>query len=254
MKERKVVELNANSVVEDDVYKRIHTTGVRGLSYENAKELGFFTRISNLLCASHASIMAAYRIYGGVDYLLSEYGGKRNEIAKAMNEFEKAFIKFTNFWTDYYASGSAGIEMGEETEILFRRIMQWAQLPMEWNLGDKQRVEEDDIESAIHIAIGDGKEYIFNTTIVQEDAVDEPKETWCVTKYDTLEHVQKTVEEDMDKASAMMVAKRLSTDDPKNIYTASVVQEIMEHKVQVVPYKAYKENKVVGKLVKQFKQ
>jgi hypothetical protein len=87
------------------------------LDFEKAKKLGFFTRISNLLCAAHASIMAAYRIYGGVDYLLSEFGGRKNEIAREMNVFEKAFTRFINFWTGYYAHGGAGREVNEETEI-----------------------------------------------------------------------------------------------------------------------------------------
>ena len=58
----------------------------------------------------------------------------------------------------------------------------------------------------------------------------------------------------MDKASAMMVAKRLSSDDEKNIYTASRVRDYTEKRVDVTPFKAYKANKVVGKLIKQFKQ
>lgn len=252
MKEKGVIELSASSVVEDDVYKRIHTTGVRGLSYENAKELGFFTRISNLLCASHASIMAAYRIYGGVDYLLSEYGGKRNEIAKAMNEFEKSFIKFTNFWTDYYAHGGAGKEVNEETEMLFRRIMEWAQLPTEWNLGDKQRTEDDALDVALRIDT-DERQYTFFQTSYDVETIGDAKESWCVTKYDTKEHRQTTVEENTDKASAMMVAKRLSAEDSDNIYTASMVRDFVERKTEITPYKAYKENKTVGKLTKQLK-
>ena len=59
-----------------------------------------------------------------------------------------------------------------------------------------------------------------------------------------------TVEENMDKASAMMVAKRLSSEDSDNIYTASRVREYMERKTDIVPFKAYKENQVVGSLTK----
>ena len=110
MEEKSVIELNDSSVVENDVIKRIRTTGIKGLDIARAKELGFFTRISNLLCATHASVMAAYRIYGGVDYLLSEFGGRKNEIAREMNVFEKALTRFINFWTGYYAHGGAGRE------------------------------------------------------------------------------------------------------------------------------------------------
>lgn len=253
MKELGVIELKESSVVEDDVYKRIHTTGVKGLSYENAKELGFFTRISNLLCASHASIMAAYRIYGGVDYLLSEYGGRKNEISREMNIFEKAFSRFVSFWTDYYAHGGAGREVNDETEMLFRRIMEWAQLPMEWNLGDPQRVEDNDLSVALRINSED-KQYTFHQTCFGEETIGDAKESWCVTRYDTKEHRQTTVDENMDKASAMMVAKRLSSEDSENIYTASVVREYVERKTDITPYRAYKANETVGNLTKQFKQ
>lgn len=248
--EQGFVELKESSVIEDDVEKRIRTTGVRGLDFEKAKELGFFTRISNLLCATHASIMAAYRIYGGVDYLLTNFGGRKNEIAREMGVFEKSFTRFVNFWTSYYAHGGAGIEVNEETEVLFRRIMDWAQLPMKWELGDKQRVEDEGLDVAIRINLDNGKQYTFKTTTLKEDIVGDDEETWCVTKYDTKEHKQTTVEENMDKASAMMVAKRLSSEDCDNIYTASRVREYMERKTEIVPFKAYKENQVVGSLTK----
>lgn len=250
--EQGVIELNGSSVVADDVEKKIRTTGVRGLDFEKAKELGFFTRISNLLCAAHASIMAAYRIYGGVDYLLSEFGGRKNEIAREMNVFEKAFTRFVNFWTDYYAHGDAVREVNEETETLFRRIMEWAQLPMAWNLGDPQRVEDNGLDVAIRIDTDD-KQYTFQKTVLDGDMVGESEESWCVTKYDTKEHVQTSIEEGMDKASAMMVAKRLSQEDVENIYTASVVRTYMERKTEVTPFKAYKANETVGRLMKQFK-
>ena len=250
--EQGVIELNGASVVEDDIEKKIRTVGVRGLDFKKAKELGFFARISNLLCAAHASIMAAYRIYGGVDYLLSEFGGRKNEIAREMNVFEKAFTRFVNFWTDYYAHGDAVREVNEETETLFRRIMEWAQLPMAWNLGDPQRVEDNGIDVAIRINT-DEKQYTFRQTVLDGDIVGESEESWCVTKYDTKEHVQTSIEEGMDKASAMMVAKRLSQEDAENIYTASVVRTYMERKTEVTPFKAYKANETVGRLMKQFK-
>ena len=249
MEEKGFLELGESSVIADDVQKKIRTVGVRGLDFEKAKELGFFQRISNLLCAAHASIMAAYRIYGGVDYLLSEFGGRKNEIAREMNLFEKAFTRFINFWTSYYAHGGAGKEVNEETEVLFRRIMEWAQLPMEWNLGDKQRTDDDGLDVAIRMNVGD-KQYTFRKTLLGGNIVGEAHETWCVTKYDTLEHKQTTVEEDMDKASAMMIAKRLSAEDTQNIYTASIVRDYMERKTDVTPFKAYKANETVGRLTK----
>ena len=249
MKEKSVIELPESSVVEADVTKRIRTTGVKGLSFENAKELGFFTRISNLLCVCHATIMASYRIYCGVSSLLNDFNAKRNDIAKEMNLFEKSFGRFTDFWTGYYAHGNSGVEVNEETEVLFRRIMEWAQLPMEWNLGDEQRVDTKDIDFAIRANIND-KQYTFYKTEVECEQVGEYNESWCVTKYDMASHEQTTVEENMDKASAMMVAKRLSSEDAKNIYTASMVHEYIEKKMDVTPYKAYKGNETIGRITK----
>ena len=248
-KEKGIIEIRESVDVEKDVAKRIRTTGVKGLDFEKAKELGFFTRISNLLCVTHAAIMAANRVYGGVDYLLSEFGGRRNDIAKAMSDYERAFEKFINFWTSYYAHGDAGKEVNEETETLYRRIMEWAQLPFEWNLGDQQRVEDNGLDVSIRVEAND-KEYSFHTTVLDDETIGDVKESWCVTKYDTREHSQKCVEDNMDKASAMMVAKRLSTDDPTNIYTASVVQERMKKETVITPYKAYKGNETVGRLMK----
>ena len=242
------IELVGGVEIAEDIKKKIKAVGVRGMDMEKAKELGFFTRISNLLCASHASITAAYRIYGQVDYLLSEFGGRKNDIAKAMGDFEKAFTRFINFWTVYYASGEAGKEMNEETENLYHRIMEWAQLPEQWGLGDQQRMEEkSDVAIKVYIDETD-KELYFHSTNVSTEMVGDAEESWCVTKYDIKEHKQTTVNTDMDKASAMMVAKRLSDEDPDNIYTASVVQDIMERKTEVTPFKAFKANQTIGKL------
>lgn len=247
--EQGIIELNGSSVVAEDVEKRLKTTGIKGLDFEKAKELGFFTRISNLLCATHASVMAAYRIYGGVDYLLSEFGGRKNEIAREMNMFDKAFDRFVKFWTEYYAHGDAVSEVNEETETLFRRIMEWSQLPYQWNLGEPQRIEDNSTNVAIRMNVGD-KQYTFRKTEMGGDIVGEIKETWCVTKYDTKEHKQTTVEKDMDKASAMMVAKRMSADDSENIYTASMVRDYTERKTDITPFKAYKGNETIGRLTK----
>lgn len=252
MEEKRYLELKAASVVEQDVVKRIKTTGVRGLDFEKAKELGFFMRISNLLCVAHASIMAAYRIYGGVDYLLSEFGGRRNEIAREMNTFDRAVERFIRFWTMYYAHGEAGKEVNEETEILFRRIMEWAQLPYEWHLGDKQRVEDDGVDVALRMEV-DGKEYTFRVTSLNDETIGQGDESWCVTKYDLKAHKQTTVETDMDKPSALMVAKRMSDEDKENIYTACMVREEMVRSTVITPFKAFRANETIGRITKQKK-
>ena len=112
------IELVGSVEVAEDIAAKVRTIGVRGLDLEKAKELGVFQRISLLLCAAHSSIMAAYRIYGGVDYLLSELGATRHDIKREMNNFEKSIDRFVNFWTGYYANGQASIEMNEEVENL----------------------------------------------------------------------------------------------------------------------------------------
>lgn len=243
------IELVGSVEIAKDVERKIRNTGVRGMDMQKAKELGFFDRISNLLCACHATVVAAYHIYGYVDYMLTDYGARKNDIAKSMNDYERAFDKFMRFWTDYYAHGVAGEEVNNESEGLYHRIMEWAQLPEKWTLGDKQRIDDD---SDVAIKIGneeDGYLY-FHKTVTDKEEVGESKESWCVTKYEPNEYRQTTVNTDMDKASAMMVAKRLSEEDPKNIYTASIVRKCSETHTTVTPFKAFQNNATIGKITK----
>lgn len=167
-----------------------------------------------------------------------------------MNIFEKAFDRFIKFWTDYYAHADAGVEVNEETETLFRHVMEWAQLPYEWELGDPQRVDDDSADVALHMNVDD-REYTFRVTTTREETIGEGEESWCVTKYDRKEHKQATVETNMDKASALMVAKRMSADDKDNIYTASMVREQMVRQTVVTPFKAFRANETIGHLIKQ---
>lgn len=90
-----------------DIQHRIKTTGVRGLSLEKAQELGLFQRIANLLCVMHASFIAANHVYGSVVYIVSMMNARKNEIAREMNLFEKAYERFMKFWTGYYAKGKS---------------------------------------------------------------------------------------------------------------------------------------------------
>ena len=251
MEENSVIELEDASVIVSDVEKRIRTTGVKGLDFNKARELGMFQRIANLLCASHASIVAAYRIYGGAAKIMNDFGARRLDISKAMSDFEKAFMKFTDFWTGYYASGQSGIEINNDTENLYRHIMQWAQLPFSWSLGDEQRTPDESVDIAIRLDIGD-KQLTFRRTVIDEQ-VAESSESWCVTKYDIHKKKQTIVEDNMDKASAMMVAKRMSADDDTAVYTASMVQRANKFETSVLPYKSYHMNGTVGKLTKQFR-
>ena len=191
--------------------------------------------------------MAAYRIYGGASSVMNDFGARKNVIAKAMGDFEKSFMKFVAFWTDYYASGTSGMEVNMETENLYHRIMDWAQLPEQWQLGDGQRTENDS-DIAIRVD-ADGKTVYFKRTTVSVEESDCRGESWCVTKYDVCRAVQETVNTGMDKASAMMVAKRLSEEDAQHIYTASVINTVEEKKEVLIPLKVYEKGQTIGKLV-----
>lgn len=246
---KECLELVGNVVVSDGVEKKVRTVGVRGLDIEKAKELGVFNRISLLICAAHTSIMAAYRIYGGVDYLMQEAGARRHEISREMNSFEKSVDRFVSFWSGYYASGQSAIDMNDEVETLYHNIMSWAQLPESWQLGDAQHTEVSK-EVAIKISRKDERDLFFHKSVVDSELLEDVKESWCVTKYDERTKEHTTCEAGMDKASAMMVAKRMSAEDASAIYTASVVNEFVEKRTEVTPYKCYKSNETVGKLKK----
>lgn len=231
--------------IEPDVQERIRRVGVKGLNIEKAKELGVFNRISNLLCAMHVSIMAAYRIYGKAVAVIDLFGGRKNEISREMGLYEKAYDRFVGFWTGYYAHEKAGIEVGGETEALYHQIMYWAQLPEAWDLGDEQRLK-DDVDVTIKVVRPNNSDLLFRRSVVEVESLGDTQESWCVTKFDEKALTQETVNTNMDKASALMVAKRLSNEDPDCIYTACMVQEIRERRVEVVPFKAFKENKTTG--------
>ena len=66
MKHENKIDIIGGVEVAEDIKHRVQTTGVRGLDIEKATELGVFQRIANLLCVTHASVIAAYRIYGEI--------------------------------------------------------------------------------------------------------------------------------------------------------------------------------------------
>lgn len=240
------IKLVGGVEISKDVFERVKTVGVRGLDFEKAKELGLFQRISYSLCAVHAAISAAYRIYADVDYLLSEFRGRKNEIARAMNAFEKAYDKFFSFWTDFYADDKSNEDITRETESLFRSIMRWAQLPLYWQLGDEQRTSGSE-EIEVVVECDDDSTINFHRCVVETEQLDEPVETWCVTKYSHVTLEQESVNIGMDKASAMMSAKRLSANDNENFYTASKVFTVTEKRSEVIPFKVFKNGDTVGK-------
>lgn len=232
---------------EEDIKNKVKTVGVKGLDTEKAKEFGVFQRISNLLCATHSTIMAAYRIYGGVDYLIDQLSARKNEIAKEMNAFDKAFEHFTKFWTNYYAHGTSEKEVNFETERLYHKIMKWMQMPERWQIGDKQRTEsEQDICMAVNLP--DNRVFCFFKTNENQEIINEPSETWGVFCYNPHDNKQIVVEKNIDKASAFMVAKRLSDENKECIYSVSVLRDVVEKRTEIIPVRAYRANETIGKI------
>ena len=255
MREEQVIEMKVSEVALRQVMNRVTQAHVRGLSVEKAKELGIFQRMSLLLCGMHSLNAAAYRIYGGVDYLLEILGAdKKHEIRVACGAFQRAFDDFINFWSRYYNGGSAQVEMNGEVEELYHQFMRWAQLPESWALGDPQNVADETESMLVVREDSSDRELKFYRSTLSSDVIGDIKESWMVTRYNRRMRKQVSEGEDMDKASAQMVAKRLSAEDPDNIYTASCVREYDQHVEEVLPMKAYKANKVIGDIRKVLKK
>jgi len=253
MKKYETIELVGKAEIEDDVRKRIATTGVRGLSMENAQKLGFFKRVSLLLSAMHLTMMAGDRIFNQVETMLEDFGMRRNDIAKACKDFDKSCERFLAFWTDYYSKDESNIEMAGDIDELHRNILRWATLPFNWFVGEPQFVEENDLETSIVIDREDSNRILRLSKSVIDENIDRCDESWCVTKFDVEEKNQKCVYSNMDKASALMSAKRLSADDEDNLYTASQILDITKREKVITPVKVFKSNETIGKISKKIK-
>lgn len=246
MEKEMIITSELDNVVEYEkgVSTAVKVAGVKGLSHEKAMELGYYDRISNLLALLTASLGAAYRVYGHIDALLTAFGVKRHEIKKNCTTFEEAWEKFLNFWgcNGYFEKERAG-DMEKDIDELYRLLMRFGRLPIEWGLGDEQRVEKAPV--ALRIDDGDRWLNLFKTVLTRE-FIGEPEKQWCVTKFDENTRRQDSVYTGMEKADAMMVAKRLSAEDPKNIYSASVLTEFTEKRTEIMPMHAYRNNVEVG--------
>ena len=243
------MELVGSVEIADDVQNKVKTVGVRGLNFEKAKELGVFQRIGNLLSVMHATLSASNMIYGHASSLMDDLHGRRNEIAREMNMFEKSYERFLNFWTSYYANGASGREVRHETDVLYHRIMDWAQIPERWQLGEPQRTDSDsEIAIRIHSELDD-RVYTFRNSSI-DVSTEEQKESWGVLCYDTQADKQTAIYTDIDKASALMVAKRMSKEDSNCIFTAATLRDVTEKRTDVIPFKAFRNNIAVGDITK----
>lgn len=245
-----IIEINGVDVAKD-VRSKIENIGVKGLDFNKAMELGIFSRIGTVLSVTHTTIMSAMIIYGYIDHLFDLLHARKNEISREMNTLEKAWDRFAHFWTDYYMKDANKSEILYQAERLSKQIMRWMQVPDEWKFGDSQR-SSDDIDVAIKIPQGDDV-YTFRTTNVNKEILSE-EESWCVMMYNTSDNVQTIVNSDMDKASALMTAKRLSANDTEHIYTAARVRDATERFTEITPIKAFKGNDTIGKINHKFKK
>jgi hypothetical protein len=239
--------------LSEEVAITISKAGIAGLDVEKAEELGAIDRISYMLCLMHACISAAYRVFGQVDWMLNMLHGRKHLISRTCNQFEKDFTSFLNFWRQQgFQSKEGTLEMNTETELLYHQVMRWAQLPEQWSLGDPQHVEDD---SDVFISVDMNDRILkFHRSTVESEMLSEISEKWCVTKLDVKTKEQTTIYEDMDKASAQMSAKRLSSDDKENIYTATILRTFDERRTDALPMRAYRDGNEVGRIGKEFKQ
>ena len=252
MKQRDEVIEIPNGLSEQ-VRCAIEKVHIAGLDVEKAKELGAIDRISYMLCLMHACISVSYRVFGQVDWMLNMLHGRKHLISRACNQFEKDFTSFLNFWRQQgFQTKDGTLEMNTETELLYHQVMRWAQLPERWELGDPQHVE-DDCDVLVKVDMPD-RELKFHRTTVESELLADPEDTWCVTKLEVATKVQTTVYDHMDKASAKMCAKRLSSEDAENIYTASILRTYEERRTEAMPMAAYQCGSEVGRIGKEFKE
>lgn len=253
MKKYETIELVCKAEIEESVRKRIAATGMRGLSFENAQKLGVFKRISLLLSAMELTFEAGSKIFKNVDSMLDELGLRKKDMAKACNDYEKSIRKFLGFWTEFAAKDYSHVDKQDDEYELYRNIMRWAMLPVDWNLADEQIVRETDVESSIVIDDKENDSILRLSKSVASEEVISCEESWCVTRYDIETKKQECVYSDMDKASALMTAKRLSDDDKESIYAASQVLDVTKRETIVTPAKAFKANETVGKVSNKIK-
>ena len=249
MKGEEVIEIPNG--LSEQVKHAIKKVGIYGLDIEKAQELGVIDRISYMLCLMHTCISTGYMIYADVGYMLDTLHGKKHEISKACNQFERSVEKFMAFWSSNYQTLQGVREMNRETDALYHLVMKWAQLDEQWELGKPIHVEND-ADTFVKIDLGDRDLKIKRTT-VDSETIGDINETWCVTKLDMASKQQKTVYRNMAKADAQMSAKRLSAEDKDNIYTATILQTITEKRTDALPMKAYMGGDVAGRIGKEFR-
>ena len=242
MKYERVIN-NDGSRHEGKVIRLVRQNHTPGLDLEKAKELGLFTRISNLVCAIHALNMTACRIKGEVDNLFDMAGARRHEIKRELENIDRAFDRFVEFFRGYQTIDGVH-DMNDEAEILYHQYMRWCQLPEHWALGDKQYTGAE-TEPLVTVEC-DNVDVNFYVSEIDHEDIEDPVEDYCVTKYDRKTRLQETAEDSVDKASAQMVAKRMSVNDPENMYTVSKLTTYTRRITYATPMKVFVNGNMVG--------
>lgn len=253
MNEEYVMELSSVEKLAKNASGIFRVKGVNNLNVESATKLGFYDRFGNLIALMATAAAVADMVYDNISAMLNDFGVKQHEIKKMCTDYEKAFDKFYSFWLrEKYLDKKQIPEIEKDCEELYHMVMRWGRLPENWQLGDKQRI---DIDADVLIKVDAGDRFInFKHSVDSREDVEEPNERWCVTRVDRENETQFVVYDDMQKADASMVAKRLSDEDPDNYYTASVIKTSVQKITETTPMKIFRNNENVGDIKQFFKK
>lgn len=234
---------------KDTVKAKVQRVGVRGLNIEEAEKLGLFNRISVLICAMHSLTLVEQKLYGQIDELFAMSNARKHDIKQACSKYQKSVDEWFRYWKEYQTEAGAH-EMNKEAVELYHQFLRWTGIPEDWQLGDPQEAESE-TEPLIVIETEEKIWRLYRDSAEQE-TLEEGEDEWGVFCADRKEgnRVLCCAERGMDKASAMMSAKRMSANNPENIYLASLMKKVVEKRTDITPYKAYKAGVTVGDIKK----
>lgn len=253
MKEEYLMELPSVEKLAKNACEIFRVQGVNKLNVESATQLGFYDRVGNLIALMATAVAAADMVYDNISAMLNDFGVKQHEIKKTCTDYEKAFDRFYSFWLrEGYLDKKQIPEIEKDCETLYHMIMRWGCLPENWQLGDNQKVDAD-TDVLIKVDAGD-RVLKFRHSVDKREDVEEPNERWCVTRVNRKDETQFVIYDDMSKADANVIAKRFSSEDPDNYYTASLIKTSVQKITETTPMKIFKANESVGNAMKYLKK